>query len=339
MRSVQRRVGQLVAGLVAGLPLVAVTAPPVAATPPVTTSPATGNPVHAAALDDTGLRAPPRRRLAPAVWLAKRESYGPMSSHTFVDESGLRWSHDSGCADDRIDRTPSEARMAGRHARAYRHRGKQAWYNGCDHAGRLYRSDEWTPPRRGSVADENEGFFLNLADRRRDGGGIGSPTYVQRIGRHGRTLLYWFLYGWNDATKGANHEGDWERIAIRRGSEGRPRKVTFWRHTGPCYLPWHRVDKFRGHPVVFSAEGTHASYARGGKHEVVLDGLPDWTDHASRGARWKTWRNLDRVGLQAWWGYGGAWGEVGEYGATSGPGGPSPARANPTSGVFTDNPC
>ena len=325
-----------VVGLVPSLTLVAAEAPVVTAKPTAATAEPTLEPKVPE--DRTASRPAPSRRFAPAVWLAGRDTFGPMSSHTFIDESALRWSHDSGCADDPIDRTPVEGTMGGGNGSLYRHRGKERWINGCDHGGRYYTSDEWTPPRRGSVADGSEGFFLNLSNDIRDGGGVGSPTYVQRAGRHGRAFVYWFLYGWNDATRGANHEGDWERIAVRRGDQGRPRHVTFWRHKRPCYVPWRQIQRFHGHPVVFSAKGTHASYARAGRHRVVLDDLPDWTDHATRGKRWKTWQNLDRVVRQGWWGYGGAWGEVGEYAETSGPGGPSPARA-PLSGVFTDNRC
>jgi len=330
MPNVRRRIARVIAGLVAGLPLLAAGAPAVAAPPPA---------ASATVASDPGPRASPLRRFAPAVWLAKGESFRPMSAHRFIKASRLRWSHDSGCFDDTVDATPSAGRMSGRHGRVYRHRGKSTWYHGCNHGGRFYKSTEWTPPRRGSVADENEGFFLDLPDGRHHGGGIGSPAYVQRVGGHGRTLLYWFAYGWNQATLGANHEGDWERIAVRRGSDGQPHKVTFWRHKGPCYLPWRRIQRYRGHPIVFSAKGTHASYARAGKHKVVLDNLPDWTDHTSRGKQWKTWQHLKRVKRQTWWGYGGAWGETGEIGATSGPGGPSPARPNPWSGIFTDERC
>src|SRR5262245_39971297 len=118
--------------------------------------------------DRQASRLTPSGRFAPAVWLARRDGFGPMSSHTFIDESALRWSHDSGCADDPIDGTPVEGTMGGGNGSLYRHRGKERWINGCGHGGRFYTSDEWTPPRGGSGAHGHEGFFLNLSNDIRD---------------------------------------------------------------------------------------------------------------------------------------------------------------------------
>jgi hypothetical protein len=50
-------------------------------------------------------------------------------------------------------------------------------------------------------------------------------------------------------------------------------------------------------------------------------------DHAGRGAQWKTWQHLQNARAQDWYGFGGAWGEVGNYADTTGPQGPSRFKA------------
>lgn len=67
-----------------------------------------------------------------------------------------------------------------------------------------------------------------------------------------------------------------------------------------------------------------------------MAGFPLAKDHASRGQAWATWNNLKNARTQAWYGYGGAWGEVGNPVAdkllddeTTGPQGPSHKQPAP----------
>ena len=87
-------------------------------------------------------------------------------------------------------------------------------------------------------------------------------------------------------------------------------------------MPWRQVPRVndaghrtsRGtHPVVYSALGRHGSYAQpgdGSRHHcesrVVGDDRVAGSDR-----QWRTWRRMARVDRQPWFGYGGAWGEVG----------------------------
>ena len=93
-------------------------------------------------------------------------------------------------------------------------------------------------------------------------------------------------------------------------------------------MPWAQVQKVSStHPIVYSAKGSHASYATGGDHKFKVD-VPHFfdqtiTDKTGKGVAWKSWEHLRDVKKQAWYGYGGAWGEVGNVENTTGPQGPS----------------
>lgn len=275
------------------------------------------------------------RRYAPMVWLARGDDHGPMSAHTFIDYSALMWAHDSSCNDhsaESDDGLPTDPpREAGMGNGDYHHwdAADPASFPPCKHQGNRFYSDESTVPKTDEGPPGREGFFLDLDTDMQEGGGTGSPVYVQRFPH---AIMYWFLYGYNDSTDPFNHEGDWERVAVRLTRTNKPFRVTFWRHGHTCYVRWRGVRKFNGHPVVFSAEGRHASYARTGSHDT-----PGPDDITSRGKRWMTWNNFDYVNQQAWWGYGGGWGDVGSNNDTTGPGGPSPLRG--TDGLRTDDRC
>jgi hypothetical protein len=92
--------------------------------------------------------------------------------------------------------------------------------------------------------------------------------------------------------------------------------VRYHQHDSHQDLPWSKVPKQGNHPLVFTAKGSHASYSKPGRHHY-------FTDVAGRGKQWKTWNNLRTLRNQAWYGYGGAWGEVGVSKHTTGPSGPS----------------
>jgi hypothetical protein len=271
---------------------------------------------------ESARRPRPATKFAPMVWLAKRERNGPMSAHTFIDYSELRWAHDTGCGDHSIDGTPSESAMGNGGYYEWDAAGQVAWPP-CHHQGNRFYSNENTRPMADDGPPGEEGFFLDLDHSMHKGGGTGSPVYVQR---YPRAVMYWFLYGYNNGPVRFNHEGDWERIAVRLGKKGKPYKVVYWRHGEPCSVRWKHVRKYNGHPVVFSAKGTHASYARKGPHRIHHPGPDVFYDYTSKGKRWKTWQNLDRLSKQPWYGYGGGWGEVGELKDTTGPMGPAPFR-------------
>jgi hypothetical protein len=287
----------------------------------------------------------PARAFAPLVRLANGETTFPVSALFILDNSGLEWAGGP-CGFER-DITPSAelapgessplpplvpARL-GREPDSYKVRPH---YNGCH---RL-RSEVFTSAQRTRPFDTedrpvglhlDEGFNLDLQlgparGRRRlgpDGSLIGAPTYyaVERAkvdGRSGLRISYWILFGVEARTDRYGEtlrEGDWERIDVlaQRG----PGKHRYTPHTVDYRIgkrvervTWDDVQLTRGaHPVVYLDRGLHTPRPAG-----QCDGCTEW----------RTWRRLRDVRAEAWWGYGGGWGEIGSNDADSGPSGPSP---------------
>lgn len=249
---------------------------------------------------------------APRVYLHPKERDLPMAAAAFIANSSLRWSHDR-CGDH-----PAKAKgsvsAAGLGKGTYKHQIASAWPL-CRHHGKAYHCNEHTRPRE--AARSGEGFFLDLDNSKRRGQGADSPVYFdyQKNGY----ITYWFFYGYNDGVAKFNHEGDWERISIRLSRSNRPTHIAYYQHNKYCVSEWAKVEKYKGHPIVYSAKGSHASYPNRGKHFTGI-----WWDYTASGGKiWQTWRNLLVVRAQPWYGFGGAWGEVGESSTTTGPLGPS----------------
>jgi hypothetical protein len=114
------------------------------------------------------------------------------------------------------------------------------------------------------------------------------------------------------------HEGDWERITVYLDvapSEGSaPASVGFYRHSTNTFKKWDDVEKEGTHPVVYSAIGSHASLPTPGFGHIDV-GDPD-------GPKWRTWEDLAAITEQPWYGFGGAWGRLGQVRDSTGPLGP-----------------
>jgi hypothetical protein len=277
-------------------------------------------------------------KYAPVVLLARGDTYRPADATSFVKESALRWAHDGRivCVDDHqvAGRGRVDIRKLG--DGGYRHQTANAL---CKHA-RWYRSNELTRPRysdKGGMPD-GEGFFLDLPNERRTRlGGSHAPVYVEAVNR--RFITYWFFYAFNDApAAAADHEGDWERISIRLDERNRPTAVAYYQHDTFQEVAWPDVPRRNGRPVAYVASGTHAMYPRPGTYPLRLGAV----DRApADGIAWSTADRLVDVRSQGWYGFGGAWGEIGEFSHSTGPLGPSchvgaaPRPWGPTCGTAT----
>jgi hypothetical protein len=162
-------------------------------------------------------------------------------------------------------------------------------------------------------------------------------VYYEAKDRH--YITYWFFYAYNEGPLGFpaggrdDHEGDWERICVRLDSNNRAIEVAYYQHDGHKKLPWSKVPtEGETHPVVYSAKGSHASYEKPGKKRLHFHGVPTPVhDRASKGARWMAnpvgpANHLQNLREQAWYGYGGGWGETTDHKESTGPQGPSPFK-------------
>lgn len=245
-------------------------------------------------------------------------------------------------------------RLSGQRAAPYTERQQRRFgflLGECRDYGREYGSGELTRPsqkpwQKAAGMERDEGFFLDLDNVSRggdvpidtpEGRRIYTPlTYSYSPGNY---ITYWFMYGFNPGATIAvgvidSHEGEWERITVRLNADNTPRAVDFYTHLcPPITRSWSEMtdgtlangDVVEGsHPIVYSAKGAHASYpavpvdrddlrscgpVQGriqGRGDEVVEGGPKWQT-------WKVELRLDRE--SDWYGFGGAWGEVGKVGS------------------------
>src|SRR2546423_4785572 len=102
-------------------------------------------------------------------------------------------------------------------------------------------------------------------------------------GRSGRTWLqYWLLYAANPQDRGivrtGRHEGDWELVEVAlRGA--RPELAVFAQHHWAEACDWTELEHRGESPVVYVANGSHASYPHAGEPGRPW---PDPDDQADR---------------------------------------------------------
>jgi hypothetical protein len=194
------------------------------------------------------------------------------------------------------------------------------WY--CGHTSTTYASSQ-----------SHKEFFLQPPD---DAVHNGASSSEWRVYVHvkpsvvvsaGYDIQYWFFYPYNDFIASANHEADWEHITVSATSNGDFHSVWYAQHSGGIRYTASQIAWNGTHPIVYSADGSHASYPAAGDWYLA----PAVYDHTyTGGPTWQTWTNWVNVGEksaprsgQLFIKYGGRWGEVGELDDTSGPQGPS----------------
>lgn len=161
-------------------------------------------------------------------------------------------------------------------------------------------------------------------------------TYVHVYPRAGGgiNVQYWFFYPYNDGPLFFDHEHDWEHVTVRLTAEREPVSADFAQHANDrpgVSHPWAELTREGEHPLVFSALGTHASYASAvgiAWFERVADcGAPD----TCRDPVWRTWqagglRNLGERGRplcsESALSFRDRWGPTGLIPGTSAPFGP-----------------
>jgi len=146
------------------------------------------------------------------------------------------------------------------------------------------------------------------------------PQYANVVYGHWATgsddriwLAYWFFYFYNDYNligpliKAGLHEGDWEMIQLRLGTDGQqPDLAVYAQHTHAEQRPWQQVERLGDQPVVYPARGSHASYFVRGVHWTGA-----WFDNADgqRPGPALTLRTIsDTVAADAWATWPGMWG-------------------------------
>ena len=300
---------------------------------PVAQDNPTGLPYIVATPGGPGIITDAPQRYAPYVYLDTKEKAFPDSASNFIANSRLRWSHWN-CRDHAVENPDGsdasygaidQSRLgAAAGSGAYSHPGNLVQGAVCIHGSRDYLANEFTRPRDGSsdrVTQGSEGMFLDLRNSAHGGNPnlADDPVYFDYSPGH--YVVYWFFYDYNNFSFHLfpeKHEGDWEHIAVHLDSTNHATEVAFFRHgCDPTIVSWSDLSSGAGgslqngtHPVVYSGLGSHASYPTPGSHGGfdTCQPFPDTTD---AGLPWSTWTNPLDVGAQPWYGFGGAWGEVG----------------------------
>lgn len=284
----------------------------------------------------------PVYRYAPYVYLAKGERYFPGKASTFIQDSALVVDKpDSTSPDVRTGTSCKDEELASRgNVDAYRLAGKRVPYTTRAYNQKLDLSSNslkcvfngsviGTDDAPASVAKSKgrptaTGFKLVLKDKGDyDGNLDGAPVYA--VFSPGQYISYWFFYdynGWRQLGLTELHEGDWEHMRVKLDDHNKATGVEYFQHycAGEPFL-WgkgmaiHKAADGREQPVVFSALGGHASYATEKHHGIAcvqVKGLvpqPQGFDVASKGRAWDTSDRIADAKGQAWWGYGGSWGD------------------------------
>ncbi|KAG9240471.1 hypothetical protein BJ878DRAFT_537109 [Calycina marina] len=106
--------------------------------------------------------------------------------------------------------------------------------------------------------------------------------------------FYIYFYSFNEGPVAighriGNHLGDWEHNMVRF-QDGKPVAVWFSQHEYGDAYTYEAVQKVNNRPIVFSARGSHANYAKVGKHDLhdQDEKIPKRIvyDHTSYGPLW-----------------------------------------------------
>lgn len=133
---------------------------------------------------------------------------------------------------------------------------------------------------------------------------------IKRTSDGGAWLQYWLYYRGQDQDRGivrtGRHESDWEMVQFRLDARGRPVQAVYAQHSGAERCGWGAVELRGGHPVVYAAHGSHASYLRAGVRDRTW---PDPNDEADGRGR-VTRPRLVRVTTSSprWMRWDGRWG-------------------------------
>ena len=283
---------------------------------------------------------------APQIIFHPKEHEWPMSIGTFIKNASLRWDHNAGCSDHELaERNTVKAVELGDAAlQPYRHdQNRRQNVVRCrgTHYGPRYQASSFTRPRDTSSdrlgLEKNEGFFLDLNNKKRAGTSsksgnagtyVGSNLYYE-MDPNQRWIRFYVMYGWSHAPYELDrkirrqlklhtglepprylccHEGEWEGISLKLDVDGVPTHAFYNADHDGVLIPWDSVPKEGTHPIVYSARGAHASYPTADHWQA--DAGDDVTGDGRAWATWERPTQIVDVRSQDWYGFGGAWGGV-----------------------------
>jgi hypothetical protein len=247
------------------------------------------------------------------VRLHPDETYFPMNPLEFISKSRFR--HERSGSDEGYNKLSNRFERTNSHDAEY--------YNIPATVLNSYGLQNGTKNRR--PRDDNRGDYNVFLEPDDNLAGNSQPSNLVPVYSYAlnNKIQYWLFYGYNYSNVGGvsfSHQGDWESVTLDLLNN---KIVGAW-------LSAHGEDKYYSKSeleidststnqilYVYSAKGTHAMYNHPGDYHILN------TDHASGGgSEWSIMGNVLTLSSQPWKDYAGAWGEVGEQAATTGPLGP-----------------
>ncbi len=272
---------------------------------------------------------------APVLVLASNEAYPPQSAEWFVANSSLKQN------ESRIPNIPLVAGLI-----AFFDNGQELLFRKGEIPRGELANPRYQDSRPATVAED--GFFLDLdVPNSMLKLGFDPPTEDYRFPpvyyeyEPCKTVTYWFFYPKSE-TEGVAHEGDWERLVLTLDAgSNKPTAVRYHQHNHSIQIPWQALPTpplFGNHPVVFVGTGSHAGYPEPGAigllwskcfasffcdttaRLTVAEGIDLGSPYS-----WRTSFRLVDATETFWYGFGGAWGTVGNIEFQTGPTGPGSA--------------
>jgi hypothetical protein len=142
----------------------------------------------------------------------------------------------------------------------------------------------------------------------------GDRVYGHVAVEDGETWLqYWLFYAYNPQDRSplatGRHEGDWELMQVRLGTNRRPTLATLSQHSWAEACGWADLEHGRsGAPVLYVANGSHALYSRAGRYDRPFPDPTDEADGDGRSVRPALTEITDRAPV--WIRYPGPWGQT-----------------------------
>ena len=231
------------------------------------------------------------KRWAPLVWLAKGETWNPSSVDFFLQAVSLRVDNSNVMFRDHVDVVN---------------------FPTC--SGSCYLD---TKMKLSHPSATNVPVFK--------GQGSNSPTYaiIRKEGKSGDfSVKYWFFFPYNRGTLACdglvlfglcvgrkavydNSVGNWEHLHVRFRNYNVHSIYMNSRNVGMGgWQKWngkkfvgkyikHNISMMDGHPMVYSAKGTHTIWCCKGSQAWSMQSKTSYLfDHCSEGTKWETWKNL-----------------------------------------------
>jgi hypothetical protein len=287
------------------------------------------------------------QKFAPKIYMHPGEKFKLANVDDYLLQTEMRFNRKGGCEDYSVLKPGTNNQMELISQARYEHSG--VWPV-CGDSSNLIRSTD----KRTDY--DKDGFFLEHDYSKQDQVRAGDMSKAKIYG-HAFTqpngvieLQYWFFYAYDEMTgyEGIiGHQGDWEhvRLELQANSETLQRMNYAAHHDGAWKvsneITWANSagaesNSYGGdytHPVVYAAQGKHASYASVGEFAVYgIGGLDLAWDRTGRGESFSSWLPGKLVNVGETWAprngqhfirYGGLWGKIGQLKDTSGPASPS----------------